>query len=61
MEEEKEERWAILVDGIAIPGYTEDKAKKEIDNNPELRGKRAVATRLYGSPPKELGKSTTTI
>lgn len=48
----EQERWAIHVDGIAIPGYTEDEAKKEIGRKPDLQNKGAVATRLYGSPPK---------
>ena len=48
----EQERWAIHVDGIAITGYTEDEAKEEISRKPDLQNKGAVATRLYGSPPK---------
>lgn len=48
----EQERWAIHVDGIAIPGYTEDEAKREIRSRPELQNKGAVATRLYGNPSK---------
>jgi hypothetical protein len=50
MEEIKqEERWAINVDGINMPGYSSyDEAQGVIDRDPDLQKRGARATQLCG-------------
>ncbi len=45
-----EERWAIHVDGIKLPGYgSYEEAQARIDADPNLKSKGAVAVQLVGS------------
>ena len=47
MEKKEEGRYAVLVDGIAITGFDSmSEAETAIDENPEWRKRRAVATEL---------------
>ena len=45
-----EERWAIHVDGIALPGYDSyEEAQSRIDRDPDLKARGAVAVQLTGA------------
>ena len=49
-----EERWAIHVDGITLPGYNSyEEAQARIDADPDLKSRRAVAVQLVGAPRPE--------
>ncbi len=44
-----EERWAIHVDGIKLPGYhSYEEAKAAIDADPDLKSSGAVPVQLLG-------------
>jgi hypothetical protein len=46
-----EERWAIHVDGIKLPGYNSyEEAQTRIDTDPDLKSRGAVAVQLMGAP-----------
>lgn len=50
----EKERFAIVVDGINLPGYDSlEKAQAVIDNNPVLKMKKAVAAKLNKPLPKK--------
>lgn len=47
----EEKRFAVHVDGIAIPGFSSLKeAEKEIRRRPNWQKRGAVATQLYAKP-----------
>ena len=46
-----EERWAIHVDGIKLPGYNSyEEAQAKIDADPDLKSRGAVVVQLVGAP-----------
>ena len=46
-----DERWAIHVDGIKLPGYDSyEEAQAKIDMNPDLKSRGAVAVQLIEAP-----------
>ena len=45
-----EERWAIHVDGIKLPGYDSyEEAQAKIDADPDLKSRGAVVVQLIGA------------
>jgi hypothetical protein len=54
-----EERWAIHVDGIKLPGYNSyEEAQARINADPNLKTRGAVAVQLVGAPTPTPSDST---
>lgn len=46
-EEKKEDRWAIIIDGIAVPGFFSEAEADQYIIDHDLQKKGAIATTLF--------------